>query len=115
MWCVVWRGVMWWVCSVSEVGLCYTYLSGVLSGVKFLGGNLHIYLYVCMYIHTCMARGGVAWRKRDVVYSMILKTHTHACSMHISFSFRIMMKMRQWQSIVMYVTAGRYACGMIVV
>ena len=46
----------------------------VLSGVKFLGGNLHIYLYVCMYIHTGVARRGVAWRKHDVVYSMILKT-----------------------------------------
>ena len=53
------------------VGDC---MSRVLSGVNFLGGNLHIYLYVHMYIHTCVARHGVVWRKHDVVYSMILKT-----------------------------------------
>ena len=67
---------------------------GFIWGQIFLGGDLHIYLYVRMYIHTCVARRGVAWRKHDVVYSMILKNHTHACSMHIRFSFRIMMKMK---------------------
>ena len=30
-------------------------------------------------------------------------------------SYRIRMNTRQWQSIVMYVMGGRYACGMIVV
>ena len=54
--------------------------SRVLSGVKIFGGNLHIYLYVRMYIHTCVARRGVAWHKHDVVYSMILKPHS--CMQH---------------------------------
>ena len=72
--------------SIYVVGLARSIHIGVgrvsirvLSGVKFLGGNLHIYLYVRMYIHTCMARRSVAWRKHDVVYSMILKaTLMHA-------------------------------------
>ena len=80
----------------------------VLSGVKLLGGNLHICLYVCIYTH--MQRGAA----QRILFNDI-KNHTHACSMHIRFSYRIMMKMRQWQSIVMYVMGGRYVCGMIVV
>ena len=31
-----------------------------------------------------------------------INNHTHACNMHIRFSFRIMMKTGQWLSIVMY-------------
>ena len=49
-------------------------ITGIYLGSIFSGGNLHIYLYVRMYIHTCVARQGVVWHKHDVVYSMILKT-----------------------------------------
>ena len=60
-----------------------------------------------MYIHTCVARRGVAWRKHDVVYSMILKTPLMHAACISGFLSKIMIKMRQWQSIVMYVTAGQ--------
>ena len=85
------------LCNAILVAYCVP--CRVLSGVKLLGGNLHICLYVRMYIHTCAVR-----HKHDVCVSRDIEiTCTHACSMHIRFSFGIMMKMRQWQSIVMYV------------
>ena len=87
----------------------------VLSGVKFLGGNLHIYLYVRMYIHTCVARRGVAWRKHDVVYSMILKATLMQHAYQVFFQNNDEDEAMAKYSDVRNVMAGRYACRMIVV
>ena len=82
-------------------------MQGFIWGQILRGGNLHICLYVCIYTH--VQRGAA----QCILFNDI-KNHIHACSMHIRYSYRIMMKMRQWQSVVMYVMRGRYACGMIV-
>ena len=70
----------------SVISMLFRINGRVLSGVKFFGGNPHIYLHVRMYIHTCVAWCGVAWRKHDVVYSMILKTTLmHAACISVFF------------------------------
>ena len=54
--------------SGTRVFVSYMY-TGFYLGSNFLGGertHLFIRMYVCIYTH--------AWRKHDVVYSMILKT-----------------------------------------
>ena len=52
------------ICSTTVLHDIYIHIYiRVLFGINFFGGNLHIYLYVRMYIHTC-----VVWRKHDVVY-----------------------------------------------
>ena len=66
------------------------------------------HLFIRMYKHTHTARHGTC-----VFFD--IKNHTHACSMHIRFSFRIMIKLEQWQSIVMQWGADMYVCEMIVV
>ena len=82
--------------------------------IFFLGGGgtyTSVYTYVYTHTHTHTHTEGSA---RCILFNGI-KNHIHACSMYIRFSFRIMMKTGQWQSIVMYVMRGRYVCGMIVV
>ena len=92
---------------VCVIDYCMCLYQGFIWGQIF-GGNLHICLYVCIYTHV---QRGAAQR---ILFNDI-KNLTHACSIHIRFSYRIMLKMRQWPSIVMYVKGGRYVCGMIVV
>ena len=64
-----------------------------LCEVKFWGEPTHLFIrvYVCTHTHAAQA----------CVFNDI-NNHTDGCSMHIRFSFRIMMKTRQWLSIVMY-------------
>ena len=87
-----------------------TYIAGFLSGVNFFfGGREPTHLFIRMYIQTHSTA-----RHDTCVFNDII-SYAHACSMHIRFSFRIMIKMGQWQIIVMYLTRGRYTCGIIVV
>ena len=87
--------IAWELCNTPNIVHIYQgYIQGHFLGG---GGNLHICLYVCMYT-----------RSHGIVQACILvcvfndiKSHTHAYSMHIKVSFRITMKMLQWQIIVM--------------
>ena len=79
-------------------------MQGFIRGQIFLGGGTYtsVYTYTCMYT----SRRGDA---QACVFNDI-ETHTHACSMHISFSFRIMTKMGQWQIMVMYISNEGQIC-----
>ena len=77
-----------------------------LSGVIFLGGGTYtsVYMYVCTHVHACGAVQACVFND--------IKNHTHACSMLIRFSIRIMMKtvaMAKYSDVM----KGGYVCGMM--
>ena len=83
---------------------------GIVRGVQgFIWGQIFggepTRLYVRMYTRTHGAAQACVLNDNT--------THTHACSTHIRFSFRIMIKMGQWQS--SDVMRCRFVCEMIVV
>ena len=70
---------------------------GFIWGQIFGGEPTH--QFIRMYIYTRAAPRGTT---RRTLFNGI-KNPTHARSMHIRFPYRIMMKTKQWQIIVMYV------------